>query len=50
MIATGGWSHLLAGESETIQEIDEFLTLDGVRLVHAHNSHPKPRRRARGSS
>lgn len=37
VIATGGLAALLAGESETIDEVDEFLTLDGVRLVYARN-------------
>ncbi len=45
VIATGGLSSLLAGESETIQEVDEFLTIDGVRLVHERNASPPPRRR-----
>jgi type III pantothenate kinase len=49
VIATGGWAGLLAGESETIEETDEFLTLDGLRLIHERNTRPA-RRRTRGTS
>jgi len=38
VIATGGFAALLAPESESIEEVDEFLTLDGLRLVYARNS------------
>jgi type III pantothenate kinase len=38
VIATGGFASLLAPESETIEEIDEFLTLEGLRLVHERNA------------
>jgi len=38
VIATGGFAQLLAPESETIEEVDEFLTLDGLRLIYARNS------------
>jgi len=37
VIATGGIAPLLARESETIDEVDEFLTLEGLRLVFARN-------------
>ena len=33
VIATGGLAHLVAPHSRTIQEVDPFLTLDGLRLV-----------------
>jgi len=37
VIGTGGFANLLAPESETIEEIDEFLTLDGLRLLYERN-------------
>jgi len=38
VIATGGLSGVLAGESETIREVDEFLTLDGLRVIYGRNA------------
>lgn len=35
VIATGGLAHLLAGESKTIQRVDEDLTLKGLRVLAA---------------
>lgn len=37
VIATGGIASLLASESSTIEEVDEFLTLDGLRLLCLRN-------------
>jgi type III pantothenate kinase len=38
VIATGGFAPLLAPESDSIEEVDEFLTLDGLRLIYARNA------------
>jgi len=40
VIATGGLSHLVAPYSEEIEEIDDMLTLTGLRLLHGRNAQP----------
>ena len=37
VIATGGLARLIEPESETIDEVDEYLTLDGLRLLYERN-------------
>lgn len=37
VIATGGLAKLLAPEMTTIDYVDEFLTLDGLRLIYERN-------------
>ncbi len=38
VVATGGLAPLVAGLSRAIAEVDEHLTLDGLRLIHEMNA------------
>ncbi|HZU10162.1 MAG TPA: type III pantothenate kinase [Pseudacidobacterium sp.] len=40
-IATGGLAHLIASESKFITEIDDMLTLDGLRIIYDRNRSAK---------
>lgn len=38
VVATGGLASLIAPESKTIEEVDDYLTLDGLRILYQRNS------------
>src|SRR5579872_6841372 len=40
-IATGGLAHLIAGESKYISEVNDMLTLEGLRLIYERNRGPR---------
>ncbi len=37
MVATGGLADTIASETETIDVIDSFLTLDGLYIIYTKN-------------
>ena len=45
-VATGGLANVLAAESKYITEVNELLTLDGLRILFERNRVARPRSRA----
>jgi type III pantothenate kinase len=46
VIATGGLARMVAADSRYITEIDDMLTLDGLRILFERNRNSRPRNRA----
>lgn len=42
VVATGGLAHLIAEESKTIERIEPYLTLQGLRLIQERNRKEEP--------
>jgi type III pantothenate kinase len=46
IVATGGLARMIAEDSRYISEIDEWLTIEGLRILFERNRSAKPRNRA----
>ena len=40
VVATGGLAHLIAQEAHSIERVEPFLTLEGLRVIHDRNRTP----------
>ena len=38
VVATGGLAHVIATETKSIQRVEPFLTMEGLRLIWERNS------------
>ena len=45
IVATGGMARMIAADSRYITEIDELLTIEGLRILFERNRSVKPRQR-----
>ena len=43
IVASGGLARMIATDSRYIQEIDDLLTLDGLRILFERNRAARPR-------
>lgn len=47
IVATGGLASMIAADSRFIEEINEMLTLEGLRILYERNREARPRGKAR---
>ncbi|NRA36122.1 MAG: type III pantothenate kinase [Polyangiaceae bacterium] len=50
VMATGGLARLIAEQTTTLESVDEYLTLDGLRILHERNQESSSRGRPRPRS
>ncbi len=48
VIATGGWSSVIKQEAESIDKVDPYLTLEGLRLIYEKKKNKKKNNRYHG--
>jgi type III pantothenate kinase len=49
-VATGGLAHLIADESKFITEVNDTLTLEGLRIIYGRNLSAKHASAKRGAA